>query len=129
MSMGSLKNKIGIGIFALSVLACTESSNSIPPDFVRLYGDLRIAAREFGETSTDGRIARIQIFKQYGYTVERFDSIAEKIQRNADLWEPFQEAVVEYVDSVAVGAGAIAPQVKNVPLPKSKDGKTKGGKK
>jgi hypothetical protein len=36
---------------------------------------------------------------------------------------------VEYVDSVAVGAGAIAPQVKNVPLPKSKDGKTKGGKK
>jgi len=121
--MGFLRNKIWLGILALSVLACTESSNSIPPDFVRLYGDLRIAAREFGETSTDGRIVRIRILEQYGYTAERFDSVAEKVQRSADLWEPFQEAVVQYIDSIAVEAKAIAPQVKNVPLSKQNGAK------
>lgn len=121
--MGCLRSKIGLGIFALSALACTEGSNSIPSDFVRLYGDLRIATREFGETSTDGRIARVRILERYGYTAERFDSIAEKIQRSADLWEPFQNAVVEYVDSVAVSAKAIAPQVKNIPAAKPKGAK------
>jgi len=116
--MGSLRNKIGLGIFALSVLACTESSNSIPSDFVRLYGDLRVASREYGETSTDGRIVRIRILEKYGYTSERFDSIAESIQKSPDLWEPFQEAVVEYADSIAVAVNAIAPQIRTKPDPK-----------
>ena len=123
--MGCLRNKIGFGILVLLVLSCTEGSNSIPPDFAHLYGDLRIAAREFGETSTDGRIARIRILEQYGYTADRFDSIAECIQKSPDLWEPFQEAVVQYVDSTAVEAKAIAPQVKTMAPSKSMQNGTK----
>ena len=123
MSMDSLRNKIGLGIFALSVLACSESSNSIPPDFVRLYVDLRVASREYGETSTDGRIVRMRILEKYGYTAERFDSVAECIQKSPDLWEPFQEAVVEYTDSIAGAVNAIAPQIRN--QPDSKKGEKK----
>lgn len=123
MSMDSLRNKIGLGIFALSVLACSESSNSIPSDFVRLYVDLRVASREYGETSTDGRIVRMRILEKYGYTAERFDSVAECIQKSPDLWEPFQEAVVEYTDSIAVAVNAIAPQIRN--QPDSKKGEKK----
>ena len=123
MSMDSLRNKIGLGIFALSVLACSESSNSIPPDFVRLYVDLRVASREYGEISTDGRIVRMRILEKYGYTAERFDSVAECIQKSPDLWEPFQEAVVEYTDSIAVAVNAIAPQIRN--QPDSKKGEKK----
>lgn len=121
--MDSLRNKIGLGIFALSVLACSEGSNSIPPDFVRLYVDLRVASREYGETSTDGRIVRMRILEKYGYTAERFDSVAECIQKSPDLWEPFQEAVVEYTDSIAVAVNAIAPQIRN--QPDSKKGEKK----
>ena len=123
MSMDSLRNKIRLGIFALSVLACSESSNSIPPDFVRLYVDVRVASREYGETSTDGRIVRMRILEKYGYTAERFDSVAECIQKSPDLWEPFQEAVVEYTDSIAVAVNAIAPQIRN--QPDSKKGEKK----
>ena len=121
--MDSLRNKIGLGIFALSVLACSESSNSIPPDFVRLYVDLRVASREYGETSTDGRIVRMRILEKYGYTAERFDSVAECIQKSPDLWEPFQEAVGEYTDSNAVAVNASAPQIRN--QPDSKKGEKK----
>ena len=123
MSMDSLRNKIRLGIFALSVLGCSESSNSIPPDFVRLYVDLRVASRAYGETSTDGRIVRMRILEKYGYTAERFDSVAECIQKSPDLWEPFQEAVVEYTDSIAVAVNAIAPQIRN--QPDSKKGEKK----
>ena len=118
--MDSLRNKIGLGIFALSVLACSESSNSIPPDFVRLYVDLRVASREYGETSTDGRIVRMRILEKYGYTAERFDSVAECIQKSPDLWEPKKKKKKENTESIAVAVKAAAPQIRDQPDSKKK---------
>ena len=114
--MASLRNKILFGTLAVLATACSENI-SVPAEFVRLYGDLRIAEREFGETSPEGRIARVQILERYGYAANRFDSIAEQIQSNSDLWEPFQESVLVYVDSIAVLAGAVTPQPKANTLP------------
>lgn len=108
MSRGFSRRKFLLGFFALSACACTESV-SVPREFVRLYGDLRIAEREYGETSPEGRIARILILEKYNYSPAKFDSIAEWIQANPDVWNAFQDSVVAYVDSVAVEAKAIAP--------------------
>ncbi len=108
MSRGFSRSKFLFGFFALSVSACTESV-SVPKEFIRLYGDLRIAEREYGETSPDGRIARVLILKKYGYSAQRFDSVAEWIQINPNIWNAFQDSVVAYIDSVAIEAKAIAP--------------------
>ena len=114
--MASLRNKILFGTLAVLATACSENI-SVPAEFVRLYGVLSIAEREVGETSPEGRIARVQILERYGYTANRFDSIAEQIQSNSDLWEPFQESVLVYVDSIAVLVGAVTPQPKANTLP------------
>lgn len=120
MSMGFLRNKFWLGAVAASVCACSGDF-SVPADFVRLYGDLRIAEREYGETSPDGRIARILLLEKYDYTAERFDSVAECIGKNPDVWNAFQDSVVAYVDSLAIAAGAIAPPPKvDAALPKAK---------
>lgn len=108
MSRGFSRSKFLFGFLALSVCACTESV-SVPKEFVRLYGDLRIAEREFGETSPDGRVARILILEKHGYSAQRFDSVAEKIQTSPNVWNAFQDSVVAYIDSVAIEAKAIAP--------------------
>ncbi len=112
MSRGFSRNRFLFGCLALSVCACTESV-SVPAEFVRLYGDLRIAEREYGETSPDGRAARIVILERYGYSAQKFDSVAEWIQANPGVWNAFQDSVVAYVDSVAIEAKAISPPVKN----------------
>lgn len=117
MSRGCSRSKFLFGFLALSVCACSESV-SVPKEFVRLYGDLRIAEREYGETTPDGRVARTLILEKYGYSVQRFDSVAEWILANSNVWSAFQDSVVAYVDSVAVEAKAIAPP-----------GKTSGGAK
>lgn len=121
--MGFSRNSFWLCAVAISVCACTGDF-SVPKDFVRLYGDLRIAEREYGETSPDGRVARILLLEKYGYTVERFDSIAECIGKNPDVWDAFQDSVVSYVDSLAVAAKAITPPPKiEIPLRKAKDGR------
>lgn len=112
MSRGFSRRRFLLGCLALSVSACTESV-SVPAEFVRLYGDLRIAAREYGDASPDGRAARIVILERYGYSAQRFDSVAEWIQGNPDVWSAFQDSVVAYVDSVAIEAKAIAPPARN----------------
>lgn len=117
MSTGFSRNSL-VGLFAVCLIAC-NNSDSVPSEFVRLYGDLRVAEREFGEKTPDGRLARVQILKKYGWTAERFDSVAAKIQLDAKLWEPFQNSVVAYVDSVALEAGAISRPNKPFTLPKN----------
>lgn len=112
MSRGFLRNKLLCVFFTLSICACTESV-SVPAEFVHLYGDLRIAKREYGEASPDGRTARILVLEKYGYSVQRFDSVAKWIQGNPDVWNTFQDLVVAYVDSVAIEAQAIAPKAMN----------------
>lgn len=111
--MGCSKNKFAALTLTALTLSCSGNSFDIPPEFPRLYGDLRIASREFGELSPDGRIARTQILERYGYTAQKFDSIAERLQGDADSWNVFQESVSAYIDSIAVAFGAISPQ-KNV---------------
>lgn len=113
--MGFSRNSL-VGIFAVCLIAC-NSGDAVPGEFVRLYGDLRVAEREFGEATPDGRLARVQILKRYGWTAERFDSMAAKIQKDPQLWEPFQDSVVAYVDSVALAAGAITRSNKPFKLP------------
>ncbi len=112
MSRGFSRDRFLFGFLALSVCACTESV-SVPAEFVRLYGDLRIAEREYGETTPDGRAARIIILERYGYSAKKFDSVAEWIQASPDVWSAFQDSVVAYVDSVATEAKAIAPPARN----------------
>lgn len=96
-------------MLAALAASCTGKSTDVPEDFVRLYGDLRIASKEYGEASPDGRIARVQILERYGFTAQKFDSVAEWIQNTPDVWNPFEESVTAYVDSLAISAGAIAP--------------------
>jgi len=67
---------------------------------VNAYIELRVVSREYGETSPDGRIARTEALKKYGYTRASFEAEAEKIKRDPDLWEPFQAAVVARIDSL-----------------------------
>ncbi len=107
--MGCSKNKFAALTLTALTLSCSGNSSDIPPEFPRLYGDLRIVSREFGELSPDGRIARTQILEKYGYTAQKFDSIAERIQGNADSWNAFQESVSVYIDSIAIANGAISP--------------------
>ncbi len=113
--MGCSRNKLASLTLASVVLSCSGGSTSVPENFVHLYGDLRIASKEFGETSTDGKIARVQILERYGFTAQKFDSIAEWIQSTPDAWSPFEESVTAYVDSLAISAGAIAPPKANLP--------------
>ena len=110
--MGFLRIKTALAAASLAVLACSENSGTVPSDFVHLYGDLRIAEREFGETSPDGRIVRILTLEKYGYTARKFDSIANVLQNSPDLWNAFQDSVVTYIDSVAVAANAIPKPLK-----------------
>lgn len=115
MSMAFSKNKLIPVFFSFFLFSCSGDSLPVPTEYVHLYAEMRIAQREYGETSPEGRIARVEILKKYGYSRAEFDSMAECIQKNYQAWDPFQTQVSEYIDSLAITASAIPSPEKAKP--------------
>ncbi|MCK9182896.1 MAG: hypothetical protein M0P13_08470 [Fibrobacteraceae bacterium] len=113
--MAFSKNKLIAVFFSFFLFSCSGNSCPVPTEYVHLYAEMRIAEREYGETSPEGRIVRVEILKKYGYSRVRFDSVAECIQKNYQAWDPFQTQVSEYIDSLAIAASAVPSPIKADP--------------
>jgi hypothetical protein len=96
----TFRSRLFLGSLFLFLSACVENGSTVSENFVNAYIELRVVSREYGEISPDGRIARTETLKKYGYTRASFEAEAEKIKRDPDLWEPFQIAAVARIDSL-----------------------------
>ncbi|OIP48377.1 MAG: hypothetical protein AUK31_06530 [Fibrobacteres bacterium CG2_30_45_31] len=96
----TFRSRLFLGSLFLFLSACVENGSTVSENFVNAYIELRVVSREYGEISPDGRIARTEVLKKYGYTRASFEAEAENIKRDPDLWEPFQIAAVARIDSL-----------------------------
>jgi hypothetical protein len=91
--------KIGCFLIALVAMSCNKQSG-LEPDFVNLYTDLRISTLEFGRHGPLAESKRAEILKKYSSTSEAFNTQVQQLKSNPNLWVPFQEQVVERLDTL-----------------------------
>lgn len=89
------------GLLGLSGLAsCQGGEQSYDPNFVTLYTELRLATQEFGPSTEDAKRTRLQILKRHGYTLSRYDSTIQILEKHPDLWRRFQQDLMDNLDSL-----------------------------
>lgn len=109
-------------MYWLLLLFFLVSCNSVTPiddNFVRLYAELRVATTEHGPATPNARMARQNLMRQYGYTLENFEIQVRNIQQNYELWNEFQAKVIAQFDTLMQknAATIVAP----VPMPGKMD--------
>jgi broad specificity phosphatase PhoE len=92
---------IGYRVWAVvlfALVACETGSYS--DDFVLAYAELRIAERDYGETE-NGKAMRLQILQRHKLSAEDFEERMEKIKKEPQKWQEFQNRLVKILDSIA----------------------------
>lgn len=102
--------------FALLV-GCSDDAPSVDTKLVKAFVEVRMAEQAYGKEAPNVRLARRTILQKYSYDTESFAAACDKVLENPESWVPFQQAVVDHVDSL-------------LGIPKQpKDDKKKGKKK
>lgn len=107
--------QVGAILAVMGILISCERTDAVDPEVVSLYVDLRIASEEYGNTS-EARIARQNLMRQAGYSIEKFTQKVQEIRSNPELWMKFQNDVVSKLDSLR-NPSAVSP-VKALNSPK-----------
>lgn len=103
---------------ALLVVACSGDSPDVDERLVSTYVEVRMVEQTFGAESPAARLARKGVLERHGYTAESFAKACDKVLDDDALWIPFQQAVVDRIDSLL-----------GIPKPAAKDAKKKEDKK
>lgn len=77
-------------LFALAFFSACQQSVGYDEKFVKLYAELRVATQEFGLIHEDSRRMRLQILQHHGYSLARFDSAVQVLEKHPELWQAFQ---------------------------------------
>ena len=103
---------------ALLVTGCSGDSPKVDERLVSTYVEVRMVEQTFGAESPAARLARKGVLERHGYTAESFAKACDKVLDDDALWIPFQQAVVDRIDSLL-----------GIPKPAAKDAKKKEDKK
>lgn len=85
---------------ALALSACGDKPPSIDVKLVHAFVDIRVMEQTLGTETPEARLARVNILKGYGYTLEAYEKAVDELLENERSWVPFQQAVVARIDSV-----------------------------
>lgn len=64
------------------------------------YVEVRMVEQTYGGESPAARLARKTVLEKYGYTRESFAAACDKVLDDETMWVPFQQAVVDRIDSL-----------------------------
>ena len=86
---------------AVALLAgCSDEAPSVDEKLVKAFVEIRIAEQTYGKDSPNVRLARKGVLEKYGYTRESFAAACDKVFEKPESWVPFQQAVVDRIDSL-----------------------------
>ena len=103
---------------ALLLAACSKDTPTVDERLVSTFVEIRMVEQNYGAESPAGRLARKGVLERHGYTRETFAAACDKVLEDDAMWIPFQQAVVDRIDSLL-----------GIPKPVPKDAKKKEGKK
>lgn len=83
-----------------SLFGCKEKVPSIDANLVSTYVDICVMEDKLGNDAPDARLARVSIIKSHGYTLESYTKAIDAILEDDTRWVPFQQAVVNRIDSL-----------------------------
>lgn len=83
-----------------SLFGCKEKVPSIDANLVSTYVDICVMEDKLGSDAPDARLARVSIIKSHGYTLESYTKAVDAILEDDTRWVPFQQAVVNRIDSL-----------------------------
>ncbi|MCF0224399.1 MAG: hypothetical protein HUK20_09025 [Fibrobacter sp.] len=84
----------------MSVMCSCSDQVTVDQKIVDAYVELRLAEIVYEPTSPTVRIARHDILKKYGYTLEGYQKKVQSILDDEAMWVPFQKAVVARIDTL-----------------------------
>ena len=90
-----------------AMVACSNEDVHVEDRFVAAFVDIRAMEQLYGAQSPMTRMLRKEILQKYGYDGPGFLQRAEEIQKDEDLWVPFQRQVVDRVDSLLDPVGFV----------------------
>lgn len=94
---------------ALVLAACDKTGPSVDSRLVATYVDIRAMEQSIGTETPEARLARKSIVEQHGYTLESYKAAIDKVLNNAESWVPFQQAVINRIDSLMGNAPSAPP--------------------
>lgn len=83
-----------------ALFACEKGNDE---NFALAYAELRIAEREYGDME-DGRAVRFQILQRHGLSADDFEEKMEKIKKEPERWQGFQNKLIKILDSIAASS-------------------------
>lgn len=93
----------------LLLSACDKGAPSVDLKLVATYVDIRAMEHSLGTETPEARLARKGIIENHGYTLESYSAAIDKVLDDPARWVPFQQAVVNRIDSLVGNAPSASP--------------------
>lgn len=84
--------------FVVAALLGCSGEVSVDQNYVDTFVELRLIDITFGAQAPASRIARQDILKKHGYTLESYLAQTDKMLADETMWVPFQKAVTARID-------------------------------
>ena len=84
--------------FVVAALLGCSSEVSVDPNYGDTFVELRLVDITYGAQAPASRIARQDILKKHGYTLESYLAMTDKVLADETMWVPFQKAVTVRID-------------------------------
>lgn len=82
------------------LVGCGNDTPTPDERLVSAYVEVRMVEQTYGGESPAARLARKTVLEKYGYTRESFAAACDKVLDDETMWVPFQQAVVDRIDSL-----------------------------
>lgn len=86
-------------LLSVALVACRDENPTVNEKFVAAFVEMRVIEQTYGADSPMCRLARGEVLKKYGFTREAFQAEAQRILDDPSFWMPFQNRVVDRIDS------------------------------
>ncbi len=86
-------------LLSVALVACRDENPTVNEKFIAAFVEMRVIEQTYGADSPMCRLARADVLKKYGYTRESFMAESKKILENPSYWNPFQNRVLDHIDS------------------------------
>ena len=100
MALSVRKILVSLCLMASLFAGCSDDAPSVDEKLVKAFVEVRMVEQAYGKDSPNVRLARKGVLEKYGYTRETFAAACDKVFEKPETWVPFQQAVVDRVDSL-----------------------------
>lgn len=93
-------NRFFLILALFTILACKIGEDDLSKNFAVAYAELRIAEREYGGETENGKAARFEILQKYGMDADIFEEKIDEIKNKPEKWLEFQNRLIAILDSI-----------------------------